>query len=390
MLMHNFLYSLEPYIFKLLLIHFILSVIIAFFSTFYLKSRFINNEKTHLKDKKILEELAEGSFIYKLLFKISQHKHNTRNLFLFFFTFTFSLPFIGYFSSLWVIWYLKHVKYQKTLYNTNILNIDEFGISFLKVERVFGEGSMKDVLKNQYVPKSKKLKALSTLANNISPANLRIIKQTLSSSDDEIRLYGYAIINKAELRLNSKINKYLSVIEEEKKKKRPNKETVAFASKELAFLYWEMIYTELSHESLKESFINKVEQYLKTASNFYLTRCALMKKELLSIKKDKDLPFNQKEHLLKELEDVKDICIKLYTLNGRLFMSKKDYKSAEIEFLKALELGDEKAINTIPYLCEILFMKKDYAKVKELMQEAKNLELNATLYPILKQWEAVS
>ena len=35
-------------------------------------------------------------------------------------------------------------------------------------------------------------------------------------------------------------------------------------------------------------------------------------------------------------------------------------------------------------------MKKDYAKVKELMQEAKNLELNATLYPILKQWEAVS
>ncbi|MDK9692623.1 MAG: hypothetical protein OEL19_00080 [Sulfurimonas sp.] len=402
---NSFLYSFEPYIFLLLLIHIVISFILSVVLSEYTQKRFVlNTKEVEKKDAHRLEEIEDKSWFYKLLFKVSLHKNNRKMTIIFIFLFNISIPLVGYFFSLWIAWYLKNVSYEKKVSNTNILNLDEFGFSFLKVERIFGESSMTDLMKSEHAPRPKKLKALSALANNPSPANLKIIRQTLSSTDDEIRMFGYAIINKAEKAINVKINHYLEIIHSEDEQY--SAEAKAFATNELAFLYWEMIYTELSHESLKENFLQDVIKYVNLAKSFYIPEISNVrrkieeyetdiKKAAASAKTSKEIPYEQAEEYLKEnlkienerLEKYNEICTKLYIIMGRVYMNKKEYEKAKSEFTLAQQLHKEQLSFIVPYLAEIHFLTGNYRVVHSILNETKNLELNATLYPIIRQWK---
>ncbi len=362
-------------------IHVLISLILSFFISIYISKRFIEkSEKVDKIDKDRLDEIYFRNWIFKFLFKISLHKNNKITSFLFFFLFNLSIPFAGYLFSIWVALYLMNVTYEKKVANTNMLNLDEFGTSFLKVERIFGEGSMSDLMTSKYAPKSKKLKALSSLATNISPTNLRIIRQTLTSTDDEIRMFGYAIINKAEKILNQKINKQLDIIYNESKKG-DNKDEyiVALASKELAFLYWEMVYTELSHISLKNNFLNSVITYIELSKEYFLSKIGEIREDMKS-KTD--------EKLLKiQLQDTYKICSSLYMLMGRVYMQREQYEEAKSELTIAQELLPEQATFILPYLAEVYFVTGKYNVVQSILNQAESFELNSTLYPIAQQWK---
>ncbi len=403
------MFSLEPYIVVLYIIHTTISLILAIILSIYVSKRFVrNSEEKQQVDARRLEEIANRSKIFKLLFKVSLHKNNRKTNIIFMFLFNLSMPLVGYAFSIWVTWYLKNVSYEKKVVHTNILNLDEFGISFLKVERIFGEGSMSDLMTSEYAPKSKKLKALSALAHSASPANLKIIRQTLFSRDDEIRMFGYAIINKAEKSLNGKINNYLDIFNKENNNQNNlDREKIAEVAKELAPLYWEMIYTELSHESLKENFLKEVVKYIKIARNFYVPEIKNISNKIeeyeLEIKyfthqemHDENLPFEKrKEYFEKNLAIYKEeqirnnaICTKLYILMGRVYMNKKEYDNANTEFTIAQELHTVESSFILPYLAEIQFLTGNYRVVSSIMDKAKGLELNSTLFPIVEQWKA--
>jgi tetratricopeptide (TPR) repeat protein len=356
----------------------------------------IKTKEMELKDKNRLEEIVSESKFFKLLFKVSLHKNNRITNILFMFLFNFSMPVIGYIFSLWITWYLNNVSYDRKVSNTNILNLDEFRTSFLKIERIFGEGSMSELMTNEDAPKSKKLKALSILVKNLSPNNLKIIRQALSSKDDEIRMYGYAIINKAEKSLNIKINHYLELFNQYSQSKEKKYQTiVAEASKELAPLYWEMVYTELSHDALKDDFLQEVKKYIKIAKEFYIPELDSLKKTIQKYeKKIKEVDEERKASFVKKLEDDKEkiqkyseICAKLYILMGRVYMNKKDYENAQLEFTLAQQLHPDQLVFIAPYLAEIHFIMGNYRVVSSIMNQAKDLELNSTLYPIVEQWK---
>lgn len=402
---NNLLYSFQPYIVLLYIIHIILSLVVAIVLSRYTLKRFAYNTKAiEKRDAHRLEEIIDQSIFFKLLYQISLHKNNQKTNIAFMFLFNFSIPVIGYIFSIWIAWYLKNVSYEKKVSNTNILNLDEFGVSFLKVERIFGESSMSDLMTSEHAPKSKKLKALSALANNPSPANLKIIRQTLSSTDDEIRMFGYAIINKAEKALNIKINQYVEMLHNEDEEERVEKK--AFAANELAYLYWEMVYTELSHESLKENFLEEVIKYINIAKSFYISESDNIERKIeeyeLSIKKaaalvetSKDIPYEQTQEYYTEnlkiekakFEKYGEICTKLYILMGRVYMNKQEYENAKVEFTLAQELQAQQLSYILPYLAEIHFLTGNYNVVKAIINSSKDLELNATLYPIITQWK---
>ncbi len=141
----NFILSLEPHLTTLYIFHILVSFLLSILLTFYTIKRFTRKTKEiELKDSKRLQEIVNENVVFRTLFKVSLHKNNRITNFLFMFLFNFSMPFVGYAFSLWITLYLKHVKYAKVVVNTNILNLDEFHTSFLKVERIFGEGSMVD------------------------------------------------------------------------------------------------------------------------------------------------------------------------------------------------------------------------------------------------------
>ena len=324
--------------------------------------------------------------VFKFLFKLSLHKNNQRTIFVFFFLFNISIPFLGYFFTIWIAWYLLHVKYKQKAISTNVLNLDEFSVTFLKVERIFGEGSMQDLLTNEYAPKSKKIKALSSLSNNISPANLQIIRQTLSSTDDEIRMFGYAVINKAEKSLNQKIDGYLEIISSESvKNDKKDEYLIANAAKELAFLYWDMVYTELSHESLKSNFLNSAVVYIEMAKEYFMGKIDSVAEDIMYHKINDDNEYRIGKEKM-QIINMYSITSSLYMLMGRIYVQKGEYEQAKTEFTVAQELLPEQATFILPYLAEVYYVTGKYNVVKAILSRAYGLELNATLYPIIEQW----
>ncbi len=389
----------EEYFIVFYLVHIIISIVLAIVLSKYTAERFVTNTKeVQLQDSLRLQQISRSSRIFRLLFNVSLHKNNRKTNAIFIFLFILAMPIVGYVFSYWISYYLKTVSYHKKVLNTNILNLDEFGISFLKIDRIFGEGSMSTLLVDKYSPKTKKLKALSALASNLSPANLRIIRQTLSSTDDEIRMFGYAVINKAEQALNVKINTQLEIFSDNFNEK----EEIAAAAKELAALYWEMVYTELSHESLKDNFLKEVVKYIKVAKDFYIEEVNVMHAKVdegeyqLKLRNENNEVDNEqeKEKFIENLDkdrkiltEYMDVCTRLYVMMGRVYMNTGKYEKANTEFTIAQELDTAEASFILPYLAEVHYSTGNYDVVHSMMNAATNLEYNATLQPIAQQWK---
>ena len=285
-----------------------------------------------------------GSFLY---LKNCRFVVKSRRVIYFMFIFNLSLPILGYIATLWLTYYFKHIKYKLEVDNIQFLDLGIFETDFIEIERQFGEGSIQDMMLNKYIPTAKKIKALVSMADNISQENIQIIKSTLSSKDDEVRLYSFAIIDKIEREINGKIYKLLKVyktLEDGKSK--------ASMARELATLYWEMIYYELSEKSLQEYLLKEVKGYLKIAQEFY------------------------------------NDDIKLHILLGKIYMLEKNYIKASSEFTLANELSEHELPFVKSYIAEINFLTGHYVVVKNIIKNADGLDLNAKMYPIVEQWRA--
>lgn len=334
----------EDFIWVLYVLHIIISFVLAIVLARYMRKRF---HKAYKKDILRLKKVRHRSLVYRCLFKISLQRNNFFAMFLFMFIFNLSLPVLGYFGSIWVARYLNNVTYKIELKDTTMIDLEEFGLTFVKVERIFGEGSMIDLMQSEFTPKEKKIKALVAMADNKTQKNVDIIKKALANKDDEVRLYSFAIIEKFEKELNSKIHKELLAFEIEK-----DEFQRAIIAKELAFLYWEMIYYELSEDALKQFLVREVEKYLAIAKSYLFGDA------------------------------------KVRVLLGRLYMMQKDFEKAATEFHAAQAIDPENSAFMVPYLAEINFNTGNYRVVQNILKNAKGLELNATMYPIVDQWRS--
>lgn len=366
---------LESNALKVIILHFIISLLLAIILSGQIIKRYVTKSK-ELREKDLLrfQEFKEKTWFHKWMFKISLHKNNEYASLLFIFLYNFSIPIIGYFSSVWMTWYLLHVKYEKKISKISSLNLDEFKTSFLQMNRMFGEGAMNTLITNKYKSTDDKLFALTSLSklDNIPPENLRIIRQALTSKDDEVRLFGYAIINKEEMKINAKINKNIALFQD----KKSSDEQRAIGAKELAFLYWDLIYKELSHESLKANFLSEVVKYLNIAKSYFFSE----------IEKLESL-YNLDENKQEKLKQYKEIRVRLYILMGRVHMYNGEYEKAVQEFSLAQELNENDSSFIMPYLAEVYFLSGKYSIVKSILNSANDLELNAKLFPIVDQWK---
>lgn len=279
-----------------------------------------------------------------------QRRYSDKKLNIVFFIFVFNLclPLIGYVVTIILANYLVKVKYEQELKNVEFLDLNLFETTFVEVHRHFGEGLIQTVLLNDYIPTEKKIMALVSISENVSKHNINIIKEGLKSHDDEVRLYAFSILDKLEKNINTKIFQNISAY----KKAEDNTQKKASYARELAFLYWELIYYELSEETLLEYLLREVLHYAIIAKRFF--------------KND----------------------VKIAFLLGRVHMKKKKYDRALTEFILATELDKDMLPYTAPYICEIYFEKHYYRPIKSIMQRTKNLELNTTLYPVVQQWRS--
>ncbi len=355
------------YYLTLLLLHIFFSMLIAFTVAQYIKRRFVTTGYEH-KDFKRLQLVTNKTRFHRLLFFASLHRNNTKSSFNYFFIFNFSMPVLGYIASIWYAWQLVHTTYKTKNVNTNSLDLGEFDISFLEVKRTFGEGAFNDFILNKKKSAQQKVYALNILANNLTPKNLRIIKQSLSSPEDEVRMFGYAIINKAEQKIAKSINTELELFNEAEKIN--NTEQIIASAYELAFLYWEMLYSELSNEILNDGFMEQVKHYITIAI------------ELLNAKLKENKNSNT-ENLFFKLS-------RLHQLYGRYYLRLQEYDNAISEFTAAQELSKDNATFVLPYMAEAYFYLGKYNLTKSILNNLGLLQINTTVHPLIEQWKKVS
>jgi tetratricopeptide (TPR) repeat protein len=294
-------------------IHSVISLFIAYISSLFLLKRF--DDKKHL-------------FIG------------------FIFLLNLAIPIVGYLFSIWIVYYLLNVKYTKLLNNVSYINMVEFETEFPEIKRIFGEGSMSDLLNNSFAPTSLKMKALVAMADNITQKNISLIKNSLSDKDDEIRLYSFAIIDKMERGINKNIHIKLSEFQET-----DDEDRRVELAEELTYLYWDMVYYELSDEDLKQYILQEVQKYAQIVLNRHM------------------------DH------------ININVLLGKVYLMQHKYHEAATCFTIAIE-QDTDAGYTQPYLAEIFYNQRNFRTTKSLLNSAKTLQMNSTLYPIIQQWKS--
>jgi tetratricopeptide (TPR) repeat protein len=330
-----------------LLIHFGISVFLSIIEAVYVTKRFKLKDE---KDKEKLKLLFDKSKLYKFLFKFSLHKNNQVSAFFWFLILNFSMFFLGYIASIWIAIFLVNVKYEAIHIKTEIINLEEFKYSVVNINRIFGESSILRTILNENVPLSKRLQAFSSITAQISPFSISIIKQTLTSHNDEIRLYAYSILNNLETKISDALSKELMTFENSKKDEKKYN-----AAKEIAFLYWEQLYINLADQALEEVFIKNIKKYSSLAIKYF------------------------------EKINNEEVLFSLLILQGKLFLKEGDYKSA-LEVFKKAEKINNKSISLVPYMAEVYYQFKDFKKVKELLNKNKEFMFNQKLYPIIYQW----
>jgi len=274
-----------------------------------------------------------------------------RTIFIFFFLMMLALPVIGIFITLWMVYQISNTKNKKEEISYKTIRLDEFFTRFPIIRRKLGESALYEMVNDDNMhPLPIHLNALSAHAESIDKEHFVLIKKMLSSSNDEVRLFSFSVVDGMEQQINEKIHQALRICKNEN----TDKVTRAKAAQSLALLYWELIYFELADEVLVIYLLEDVERY------------AL---EALEVFKD--------DH-------------QIYFLLGRVAFLQKNYDKAKNFFLKAIEIGNANHIENIhfiqAYIAEIAYIQKNYSEVKYIIENTEYFELNDKLKPIQDVW----
>ncbi len=281
-----------------------------------------------------------GVYLVKKRFETSKKK-----IWFFFFVFNISLPLVGYILTFLIGYYLAHVRYETVLNKISYIDMSEFEKEFPKVERIFGEGSMERILKDDLSLGSYKMKALVSLSESMDKEKVRLIKSCLSDKNDEIRLYSFALIDTMERTINGKIYEkaqaFTEVAEETQKIE---------IAESLVYLYWDLVYYELSDENLQAFVLAEVERYATMVLSHY--------------------PHH----------------VKINLIQGQTLMMAKKYLEAEMCFATILSDGYARS-HVAPFLARIRFENHDFLETRDfILNEGKMLYYDATYHPLYMQW----
>ncbi len=282
----------------------------------------------------------------QILFLPKAYKAQKKSISSLLFLFNFMVAILGAIFS-WLLIFWGFVKSQEvdSLVEVDDIDMEIISDGFPVIDRMFGEGALSSLLRDEKAPSSKKLKALSILTQMKSKESMTLIKETLSDNDDEVRLVGFSIIDNMEKKVNEKIHELKSIILTVRDDvKRANYQ------KDLAFTYWELIYQGLVDEQLKQYLIENILSEIKLAKKY--------------ISNDE----------------------KLYKLEGRVLLTQDKFTEAKEAFVKALDLGISEG-EVSSFMAEISYQERNYSRIAYWMQKIPEQSLNYQLHSLRSIWQ---
>lgn len=191
-------------------------------------------------------------------------------------------------------------------------------------------GQVRNQLSSNTVPLDMRMKALLALQDVPGRQASDILRDVLADPSDDLRLLAFGMLDGKEKLLNERIHVATEAL---KAAKDPQGEFAA--SKQLAELYWELVYQGLVQGDMRRHALDQVRKHVGKA-----------------------LAHHQADG-------------GLWAIAGRMRLLEHDYEGAQ----KAFDMAVEKhfpLVRVQPYLAELAFLRHDYAAVRHHMKQIQH------------------
>ncbi|MDQ8036248.1 MAG: hypothetical protein REI12_02425 [Pedobacter sp.] len=190
-------------------------------------------------------------------------------------------------------------------------------------------GQVRSQLASAEAPLELRMKALMAI-EHVSPRHASsVLRDALSDQADDLRLLAYGMLESKEKKIAARIQQALedlSVATE--------RAALYAANKQLAELYWELVYQGLAQGDMRQYALEQVRKYSAEALRHHVRDSGL------------------------------------WVISGRMRMLTGDYGGALGSFSTAMVMGLPQS-RAEPYLAELAFLQKKYPEVRERMQRIR-------------------
>ena len=208
------------------------------------------------------------------------------------------------------------------------------------------QGSIRSRLEPQ-VPGNIRLQALLTLQAVPGRVANPILEDLLGDDTDDVRLLAFGMLDSEEKKISLSIQHERTQLETEL-----TAEQRYDCLRHLAELHWELIYACLAQGELRRHILGQAREYLESA-----------------------------------LATGVPPSPGLLLLQGRILLAQDEIDAAEEVFSRALAQGLPK-VSVIPYLAEIHFLRRQFDRVHELLQQLARLNTAARTTAVVNLWTA--
>ena len=226
------------------------------------------------------------------------------------------------------------------------LGLPAFGSEMRGRQPHMGAGGAWAVLRARDAGITRGVRALLALDPRLSRQTAPLVRAALRHPEEDLRLLAYGLLDQREGDLAQTINETLSL----RRSLGPDVDGSAL-EKRLAFLYWELLYQDLSRDHLRLHAIQRAQTHALVA-------------------------------LQHRPEDAT-----LHVLMGRIAMLEGHHLAARTHCERALDLNAAPG-QVLPYLAETRFRVGDYAALKDMAKSYPSLLDLPTIGPVARFWSA--
>lgn len=288
-----------------------------------------------------------ASFLFSLLLGIwfpRRFAASRRLLMMLFFSFNFFVPALGAVGTLLILLYFIRYYTDEERPEFEQVPLPPFLSESAAVGGGMGEGGAWSRLRQNSLPRGERLKALLSVGAVGGGNAGRLLQHATGDSDDEIRLLAFNLCERQEQKIQQAIT---TAMDELQLAETP--EVKGTLCRNLAFSYWEMVYSALAQHDLRDFFVDQAAKYASLAQQYGCVNPAL------------------------------------YTLLARIYLYRRDYRQASDAVEEALAAGADR-LRVVPYQAELAFYNRNFAAVRRLLQEDPAIRFKPGIGPVAQFW----
>jgi len=261
-----------------------------------------------------------------------------------FFCLNFFIPAFGAVGTLLILLYFRRYLNSKERAEFSNVPLPPFMPESADLGAGMGEGGAWSRLRTMSLPREQRLKALLSVGSSSGHNFSRLLQHATGDSDDEIRLLAFNLHERQEQKIQQAISAALSQLETAE-----TPQVKASVCRNLAFSYWEMVYSALAQDDLREFFVEQAAKYAGQA-----------------------LHLGGQDPVL-------------LILMARIQLQKRRYDEAT-RILEEAQAAGADSLKLLPYQAELAFHARDFAAVRRLLQQDRTIRFRPGIGPVAQFW----